>query len=50
MAKDYSALSKDELISLAERLEDKRKYGLVWDEEQGFKVALAGIQAPLKKF
>ena len=33
MSKDYSALSKDELISLVERLEDKRKYGLVWDEE-----------------
>src|SRR5438445_13275232 len=31
--KDYSKLSKDELIQLVEKLERKKKYGLVWDAE-----------------
>ena len=34
MAKDYSELTQEELIDLIQRLEKKRKYGLVWDEEQ----------------
>jgi adenine-specific DNA-methyltransferase len=34
MAKDYASLSQDELINLVQRLENKRRYGLVWDEEQ----------------
>ena len=34
MAKDYSELTQEELIDLIYRLEKKRKYGLVWDEEQ----------------
>jgi adenine-specific DNA-methyltransferase len=34
MAKDYSKLDKTELISIIERLESRKKYGLVWDEER----------------
>lgn len=33
MAKDYSQLSKEELLSIVERLESRKKYGLIWDEE-----------------
>jgi adenine-specific DNA-methyltransferase len=33
MAKDYSQLSKEELLSVVERLESRKKYGLIWDEE-----------------
>jgi len=32
--KDYSQLSKEELIALVEKLESRKKYGLVWDEER----------------
>lgn len=32
--KDYSKLSKDELIAIIEKLEKKKKYGLVWDAER----------------
>jgi GTP cyclohydrolase FolE2 len=32
--KDYSDLSKEELIELVDKLESKKKYGLVWDEER----------------
>lgn len=32
--KDYSSLSKEELIELVDKLEGKKKYGLVWDEER----------------
>lgn len=32
--KDYSKLSKEELIQLVEKLESRKKYGLVWDEEK----------------
>lgn len=32
--KDYSQLSKDELIKIAEKLESRKKYGLIWDEEK----------------
>lgn len=32
--KDYSELSKEQLIELVEKLESKKKYGLVWDEER----------------
>jgi adenine-specific DNA-methyltransferase len=32
--KDYSSFSKDELVELVEKLDEKRKYGLVWDEER----------------
>lgn len=32
--KDYSKLSKEELIALVEKLESRKKYGLVWDEER----------------
>lgn len=34
MAKDYSQLSKEELLSIVERLESRKKYGLIWDEEK----------------
>jgi len=34
MANDYSKLSKDELLKVIEKLESRKKYGLVWDEER----------------
>lgn len=34
MTKDYSKLSKEELIKIAEKLESRKKYGLIWDEEK----------------
>ncbi len=34
MAKDYSHLSKEELIKAIEKLESRKKYGLIWDEER----------------
>jgi len=32
--KDYTNLTKDQLIEVIEKLEGKKKYGLVWDEER----------------
>ena len=32
--KDYSKLEKDELIKVIEKLESRKKYGLIWDEEK----------------
>ncbi|PKM91201.1 hypothetical protein CVU82_04080 [Candidatus Falkowbacteria bacterium HGW-Falkowbacteria-1] len=32
--KDYSQLSKDDLIKIVEKLESRKKYGLIWDEEK----------------
>ncbi len=32
--KDYSSLSKEELIQIIEKLESRKKYGLIWDEEK----------------
>ena len=32
--KDYTDLTKEELIELVNKLEGKKKYGLVWDEEK----------------
>jgi adenine-specific DNA-methyltransferase len=32
--KDYSSLTKDQLIELVEKLDSKRKYGLVWEEDR----------------
>ena len=34
MAKDYSKLEKGELIKVIEKLESRKKYGLIWDEEK----------------
>jgi len=34
MSKDYSELSKEELIKKIEKLESRKKYGLIWDEEK----------------
>ena len=34
MANDYSKLSKDELLKVIEKLESRKKYGLIWDEER----------------
>ena len=34
MAKDYSQLSKEELVKIVEKLESRKKYGLIWDEEK----------------
>lgn len=33
MAKDYSKLSKEELLKVVEKLASRKKYGLIWDEE-----------------
>ena len=32
--KDYSQLGKDELVKIVEKLESRKKYGLIWDEEK----------------
>ena len=32
--KDYSLLSREELVSLLMKYDDKKKYGIVWDEER----------------
>lgn len=34
MANDYSKLSKEELLKIVEKLESRKKYGLIWDEER----------------
>ena len=34
MAKDYSKLDKEELVKIVEKLESRKKYGLIWDEEK----------------
>ncbi len=34
MQKDYSQLSKEELLKIIEKLETRKKYGLIWDEEK----------------
>lgn len=34
MANDYSKLTKEELLKRIEKLESRKKYGLIWDEER----------------
>jgi len=34
MKKDYSKLEKDDLLKVIEKLESRKKYGLIWDEEK----------------
>ena len=34
MKKDYSKLSKEELVKTIEKLESRKKYGLIWEEEK----------------
>ncbi len=34
MANDYSKLSKEELLKIVEKLESRKKYGLIWDGER----------------
>lgn len=34
MEKDYSQLNKDDLIKVIQKLESRKKYGLIWDEEK----------------
>lgn len=34
MPKDYSNLDKEELLKIIEKLEARKKYGLIWDEEK----------------
>lgn len=34
MDKDYSKLEKEDLIKMVEKLESRKKYGLIWDEEK----------------
>ena len=33
-SKDYTNLSKEDLIQVIEKLESRKKYGLIWDEER----------------
>lgn len=34
MANNYSKLSKEELLKVIEKIESRKKYGLIWDEER----------------
>jgi len=34
MPKDYSQYSKKDLLKMIEKLEARKKYGLIWDEEK----------------
>ena len=34
MAKDYSELEKEDLLKIIAKLESRKKYGLIWDEEK----------------
>ena len=34
MPKDYAQFSKEELLKMVEKLESRKKYGLIWDEEK----------------
>lgn len=34
MANDYSKLSRDDLLKVIAKLESRKKYGLIWDEER----------------
>lgn len=34
MANDYSKLSKDDLLKVIKKLDSRKKYGLIWDEER----------------
>src|SRR3990167_4569359 len=34
MAKDYSKLGKEDLLKVIEKMESRKKYGLIWDEEK----------------
>jgi len=34
MAKDYSKYEKNDLLKVIEKLESRKKYGLIWDEEK----------------
>jgi adenine-specific DNA-methyltransferase len=34
LRKDYSKLEKDDLLKVIEKLESRKKYGLIWDEEK----------------
>lgn len=34
MAKDYSELTKEELLGVIQKLESRKKYGLIWDDEK----------------
>lgn len=34
MAKDYSKIEKEDLLKVIEKLESRKKYGLIWDEEK----------------
>src|SRR3989344_6394089 len=34
MAKTLSPFSKEELLKIVEKLETRKKYGLIWDEEK----------------
>src|SRR3972149_2472179 len=47
MAKDYSKLNKDQLLEVIEKLEGKKKYGLVWDEERVVEKVVTDCQTNL---
>ena len=45
--KDYRSLSKEQLIELIEKIEGKKKYGLVWDEERVVEKVVSECQEKL---
>jgi adenine-specific DNA-methyltransferase len=45
--KDYSSLDKDELLAVIEKLEVKKKYGLVWDDERVIEKIVSECQEKL---
>jgi adenine-specific DNA-methyltransferase len=45
--KDYSNLTKDQLLEVIDKLEGKKKYGLVWDEERVPEKVVTDCQAKL---
>jgi len=53
LKKDYSHLDKKELIAQIQKLEKRKKYGLVWDEERTKEVfelqALNGLPVSIRQ-
>ena len=47
MAKNYSNLNKDQLLEVIEKLEGKKQYGLVWDEERVVEKVVTDCQTNL---
>jgi adenine-specific DNA-methyltransferase len=49
MAKDYSQLSKEELLSIIERLESRKKYGLIWEGKPEDIAERSKVELPILK-